>query len=153
MPACKRCDVPLVFHADVYEMLCHRCNAHSLIPRECPKCGSSQIKGFGVGTQRVVDEVAAMFPRARVLRWDRDTASGQGGHAGIMDIFARGEADVLVGTQMIAKGLDIDRVSLVGVISADTGLYLPDFRAPERSLRHAGSRGAQAGAPRPATAG
>jgi primosomal protein N' (replication factor Y) (superfamily II helicase) len=135
VPACRRCDVPLVYHADVYGMLCHRCNAHSLAPRECPKCSSSQIKGFGVGTQRVVDEVAAHFPRARVLRWDRDTASRHGGHAGIMDMFARGEADVLVGTQMIAKGLDIPRVTMVGVVSADTGLYLPDFRAPERSLQ------------------
>src|SRR5205085_1217893 len=135
VPMCKRCEVPLVYHADVFGMLCHRCNAHSRIPRECPKCGSSQIKGFGVGTQRVVEEVAALLPRTRVLRWDRDTASRQGGHANIMELFTRGEADVLVGTQMIAKGLDIPRVTLVGVISADTGLYLPDFRAPERSLQ------------------
>ncbi|MFL5732911.1 MAG: primosomal protein N' [Chloroflexia bacterium] len=135
VPNCLRCDVPLVYHADIYGMLCHRCNAHSLTPRECPKCGSGQIKGFGVGTQKVVDEVTALFPRARVLRWDRDTASRHGGHEGIMDMFTRGDADVLVGTQMIAKGLDIARVTLVGVISADTGLYLPDFRAPERSLQ------------------
>jgi primosomal protein N' (replication factor Y) len=135
VPMCKRCDVPLVYHADVYGMLCHRCNAHSRTPRECENCGSSHIRGFGVGTQKVVDEVAALFRGARVLRWDRDTASRQGGHADIMEMFTRGEADVLVGTQMIAKGLDIDRVTLVGVISADTGLYLPDFRAPERSLQ------------------
>jgi primosomal protein N' (replication factor Y) len=135
VPACTRCEVPLVYHADIFGMLCHRCNAHSLTPRECPKCGSGQIKGFGVGTQKVVDEVAGLFPQARVLRWDRDTASRHGGHEGIMDMFTRGDADVLVGTQMIAKGLDIARVTLVGVISADTGLYLPDFRAPERSLQ------------------
>jgi primosomal protein N' (replication factor Y) (superfamily II helicase) len=119
----------------VYGMLCHRCNAYSLAPRECPRCGSDQIRGLGTGTQRVVDEVATLFPRARVLRWDRDTASRQGGHAGIMEMFARGEADVLVGTQMIAKGLDIARVTLVGVVSADTSLFLPDFRAPERTLQ------------------
>ncbi|HYO49561.1 MAG TPA: primosomal protein N' [Chloroflexia bacterium] len=135
VPMCHRCDVPLVYHADVYGMICHRCNAFSLTPKECPKCGSSHIKGFGVGTQKVVDEMAALFPRARVLRWDRDTASRQGGHADIMDMFMRGEADVLVGTQMIAKGLDIPRVTLVGVISADTGIFLPDFRAPERSVQ------------------
>ncbi len=135
VPMCRRCDVPLVYHADVHGMLCHRCNAHSLTPRECPGCGSSQIKGFGTGTQKVVDEVAALFPRARVLRWDRDTASRQGGHSGIMEMFTHGDADVLVGTQMIAKGLDIARVTLVGVISADTGLFMPDFRAPERSLQ------------------
>jgi primosomal protein N' (replication factor Y) len=135
VPMCRRCDVPLVYHADVHGMLCHRCNAYSLTPRECPKCGSPSIKGFGTGTQRVVDEVAALFPKARVLRWDRDTASRQGGHADMMEMFTRGEADVLVGTQMIAKGLDIARVTLVGVISADTGLFLPDFRAPERSLQ------------------
>jgi primosomal protein N' (replication factor Y) len=135
VPMCPRCDVPLVYHADIHGMLCHRCNAYSLIPRECPKCGSPGIRGFGTGTQKVVDEVAALFPKARVLRWDRDTASRQGGHADMMDMFTKGEADVLVGTQMIAKGLDIARVTLVGVISADTGLFLPDFRAPERSLQ------------------
>jgi primosomal protein N' (replication factor Y) len=135
VPMCKRCDVPLVYHADIHGMLCHRCNAFSLVPRECPKCGSDSIRWFGVGTQKVVDEVAALFPKARILRWDRDTASRQGGHADLMDTFARGEADVLVGTQMIAKGLDIARVTLVGVVSADTGLYMPDFRAPERALQ------------------
>lgn len=135
VPLCPRCDVPLVYHADIYGMLCHRCNAFSLAPRECPKCASSQIKGFGTGTQKVVDEVSALFPDARVLRWDRDTASRHGSHAGLMEMFAQGEADILVGTQMIAKGLDIDKVSLVGVISADTGLFLPDFRAPERTVQ------------------
>jgi primosomal protein N' (replication factor Y) len=138
VPVCRRCDVPLVYHADVYGMLCHRCNAFSLLPHTCARCHSPQVKGFGTGTQRVVDEVSALFPRARVLRWDRDTASRQGqhgGHSGLMEAFARGDADVLVGTQMIAKGLDIDRVTLVGVISADTGLYMPDFRAPERTVQ------------------
>jgi len=138
VPMCRRCDVPLVYHADVYGMLCHRCNAFSLIPQACARCGSPNVKGFGTGTQRVVDEVSALFPRARILRWDRDTASRQGqhgGHGGLMEAFARGEADVLVGTQMIAKGLDIDKVTLVGVISADTGLYMPDFRAPERTVQ------------------
>ena len=134
VPLCERCDVPMVYHADVYGMLCHRCNDSAPVPRYCPKCGG-EIKGFGVGTQRVVDEVAALFPRARVLRWDKDTASRHGGHAGIMDMFTNGEADILVGTQMIAKGLDIARVTLVGVVSADTGLFLPDFRAPERSVQ------------------
>jgi primosomal protein N' (replication factor Y) len=135
VPMCKRCDVPLVYHADIHGMLCHRCNAFSLVPRECPKCGSDSIRWFGTGTQKVVDEVSAMFPNARILRWDRDTASRQGGHGDMMDTFTRGDADVLVGTQMIAKGLDIARVTLVGVISADTGLYMPDFRAPERALQ------------------
>ena len=135
VPMCKRCDVPLVYHADIHGMLCHRCNAFSLVPRECPKCGSDSVRWFGTGTQKVVDEVSALFPQARVLRWDRDTASRQGGHADLMETFTRGEADVLVGTQMIAKGLDIARVTLVGVISADTGLFMPDFRAPERALQ------------------
>jgi primosomal protein N' (replication factor Y) len=135
VPLCRRCDVPLVFHADVYGMLCHRCNAFSLSPRECPRCGSAHIRGMGSGTQRVVDEVGRLFPRARVMRWDRDTASRVGSHDMLMDGFARGEADVLVGTQMIAKGLDLDRVTLVGVVSADTGLFMPDFRAPERTVQ------------------
>ena len=80
--------MPLVYHADIYGMLCHRCNAYSLTPRECPKCGS-QHQRLRTGTQKVVDEVAALFPRARVLRWDRDTASRQGGHADMMDMFTR----------------------------------------------------------------
>lgn len=135
VPECKRCDVPLVYHADIHGMLCHRCNAFALVPRECSKCGSASIRGFGLGTQKVVDEVAALFPQARILRWDRDTAARQSTHADLMDTFARGDADVLVGTQMIAKGLDIARVTLVGVVSADTGLFMPDFRAPERALQ------------------
>jgi primosomal protein N' (replication factor Y) len=135
VPLCRRCDVPLVYHADVYGMLCHRCNAFSLSPRECPRCGSAHIRGMGTGTQRVVDEVNRLFPRARVIRWDRDTASRAGSHDALMSGFARGDADVLVGTQMIAKGLDLDRVTLVGVVSADTGLFMPDFRAPERTVQ------------------
>ena len=95
VPMCRRCDVPLVYHADVYGMLCHRCNAFSLLPHTCERCKSPQVKGFGTGTQRVVDEVSALFPRARVLRWDKDTASRQGehgGHGGLMETFAKGDA-------------------------------------------------------------
>jgi primosomal protein N' (replication factor Y) (superfamily II helicase) len=135
VPLCRRCDVPLVYHADVYGMLCHRCNAFSLSPRECSRCGSAHVRGMGSGTQRVVDEVNKLFPRARVMRWDRDTAARAGSHDVLMEGFARGDADILVGTQMIAKGLDLDRVTLVGVVNADTGLFMPDFRAPERTVQ------------------
>ena len=94
-----------------------------------------RIRYLGVGTQRVEEEVRHLFPRARVLRWDRDVTGGKGAHEEIVRKFSRHEADVLVGTQMIAKGLDFPLVTLVGVISADTGLHMPDFRAPERSFQ------------------
>jgi primosomal protein N' (replication factor Y) len=135
VPKCRYCDVPLVWHADVDLVLCHRCDYHGRAPGVCPECGSEQIKRFGAGTQRVEEEMRKLFPAARVLRWDRDTAARKGAHSAILSAFLAHEADVLVGTQMIAKGLDIPLVTLVGAISADTGLHLPDFRAAERTFQ------------------
>jgi primosomal protein N' (replication factor Y) len=135
VPKCRYCDVPLVWHADVDLVLCHRCDYHGRAPGVCPECGSEQIKRFGAGTQRVEEEMRKLFPAARVLRWDRDTAARKGAHSAILSAFLSHEADVLVGTQMIAKGLDIPLVTLVGAISADTGLHLPDFRAAERTFQ------------------
>lgn len=116
-------------------LICHSCGHSEFVPGNCPSCWSTRIKSFGIGTQRVVEEVATLFPDARTLRWDRDTVTRKGDHARMLDRFLAHEADVLVGTQMIAKGLDLPMVALVGVVAADTGLYLPDFRAGERAFQ------------------
>jgi primosomal protein N' (replication factor Y) len=132
---CRRCDLPLVYHADRNQLLCHHCSRPAPVPHMCPACWSRQIGFFGTGTERVEGEVRRLFPEARVVRWDRDTARGKASHTRIMDTFLRGEADILVGTQMIAKGLDLPQVALVGVVVADTALQLPDFRAAERTFQ------------------
>jgi primosomal protein N' (replication factor Y) len=132
---CPECDIPYTYHASASRLICHRCDKRMVSPRTCPGCGGTRIRYLGVGTQRVEEEVRHLFPQARVLRWDRDATGGKGAHEEIVRTFSRHEADVLVGTQMIAKGLDFPLVTLVGVISADTGLHMPDFRAPERSFQ------------------
>ncbi len=116
-------------------LVCHGCGHQELIPAICSQCLSPRIKAFGVGTQRVEAEVQQLFPEARVLRWDRDSVVGKGAHGRLLDQFLRHEADVLVGTQMIAKGLDLPLVSVVGVVAADVGLHLPDFRSGERTFQ------------------
>ncbi len=131
---CPRCKIPLTHHrGDV--LICHHCNYRQPMPKVCPKCGSHRIKTFGAGTERVMDALRAEFPQARPLRWDRDVTGGKTSHEAILQDFIEHKADVLVGTQMIAKGLDLPLVTLVGVLSADTGLFLPDFRAAERSFQ------------------
>lgn len=143
---CPRCSAPLTVHlvgndsggADVngYEILrCHTCGHRELAPTVCPQCWSARIRHFGIGTQRVVAEVEALFPAARVLRWDRDVTGRKGAHDRLLQAVINHEVDVVVGTQMIAKGLDLPLVTLVGIVSADTGLHLPDFRAGERAFQ------------------
>jgi primosomal protein N' (replication factor Y) len=137
--ACPRCDLPLTYHesrsASHDPLVCHRCNYQEAVPSHCPACASARIKYFGLGTQRVEKAVAEAFPSARVTRWDADTASSRGVHEIFLQQFIEGASDIMVGTQMIAKGLDLPMVTLVGVISADTGLHLPDFRAAERTFQ------------------
>lgn len=132
---CPHCAVTLTYHAAGDSLQCHYCNFTRSSPKTCPKCGSVNIRYFGIGTQRVEDEVKKMFPAARVLRMDVDTTGRKGAHEQILTAFKNGEADILVGTQMIAKGLDFPRVTLVGVVTADTSLNLPDFRAAERTFQ------------------
>ncbi len=132
---CPRCDAPLTYHERAAQLICHRCNARTPIPESCPDCLSRRIRFFGAGTQRIEELVSQIAPRARLLRWDRDTTGRKGSHEQILERFAGHEADVLVGTQMIAKGLDLPLVTLVGVVAADVGLYLPDFRGPERTFQ------------------
>lgn len=133
--ACPRCENPLTFHGADERLTCHHCGYTRRMPRRCPQCGGGRVRQFGAGTQRVQAELEALYPRARVLRWDLDTARGRDGPAVMLAHFAAHRADVLIGTQMIAKGLDLPLVTLVGVISADTGLQLPDFRAAERTFQ------------------
>jgi primosomal protein N' (replication factor Y) len=131
---CRRCDVPLVHHTGGY-LLCHQCNARSRPPAVCPQCGSRRIRYLGLGTQKVVEEIEQVFPGERVLRWDRDIAVATSQHQALLEGFANGKARILVGTQMIAKGLHVPSVTLVGVILADVGLYMPDLRAGERAFQ------------------
>ncbi len=137
---CRRCAVPLTYHllgrgAGEPQLVCHHCNRHEPVPHVCPSCESTRIKFFGVGTQKVEATVQALFPQARTLRWDRDTTGGKWSHEAFLQSFIEHEADVLIGTQMIAKGLDLPLVTLVGVVAADTALHLPDFWASERTFQ------------------
>ena len=132
---CSNCDSSLTFHSAQARLICHHCGKDRRMPEKCPNCGSSRIKQFGAGTQRVQTEIEQLFPAARTLRWDRDTTRGKGAHDAILSSFAAHEADVLIGTQMVAKGLDLPLVTLVGVVLADIGLNLPDYRSPERTFQ------------------
>ncbi|WP_031516167.1 primosomal protein N' [Desulfofalx alkaliphila] len=131
---CPQCDISLTYHFDGV-LRCHYCNHSKVKPQNCPQCKSDAIGYFGIGTQKVEEEICRHFPGAKVLRMDGDTTGRKGSHQEIIDNFRAGRAEVLVGTQMIAKGLDLPGVTLVGVINADTMLYLPDFRAAERTFQ------------------
>ncbi len=132
---CPGCQVPLTYHEGAQRLICHHCSRRFPIPQMCPECGGRRIRYFGTGTQRIQELVRQIAPRARILRWDRDVTGRKGSHEAILERFAAHQADVLIGTQMIAKGLDLPLVTLVGVVSADVGLYLPDFRAAERTFQ------------------
>jgi primosomal protein N' (replication factor Y) len=133
--ACPRCDTPLTYHRQGQALRCHRCGFSQPEPSICPQCESRRIKYFGAGTQQVESALTELFPRARVVRWDADTASSPEAHEAILQRFIERKADIMVGTQMVAKGLDLPLVTLVGVVSADIGLALPDFRAGERTFQ------------------
>ena len=132
---CPQCDVSLTFHAGENALICHYCGRRETPPRSCPVCWSASIRYFGLGAERVETTLKRMFPAARTLRWDRDTARTRQAHEDLLRAFAERQADLLVGTQMIAKGLDLPAVTLVGVVSADVALTLPDFRASERAFQ------------------
>ena len=132
---CPNCDISLTLHMDTKNMNCHYCGFSKDIPQVCPNCKSRSIRYYGTGTQKAYDELAELFPQARILRMDVDTTRKKGSHQALLDQFGRGEADVLLGTQMIAKGLDFPNVTLVGVLNADTALNLPDFRSSERTFQ------------------
>jgi primosomal protein N' (replication factor Y) len=138
---CPRCDLPLTLHTDSLQpanaqtLLCHTCRYTRQMPSKCPACGSAKIRQFGAGTEKVEAEIQTLFPQARTLRWDHDSTRQKGAHDAILNHFASQRANVLIGTQMIAKGLDLPRVTLVGILLADVGLNLPDPLAAERSFQ------------------
>ncbi|OYD06411.1 primosomal protein N' [Paludifilum halophilum] len=132
---CPHCDISLTYHRSNRTLRCHYCGYTEGMPEHCPSCGSSHIRYFGTGTQRVEEELARSLPGLRVIRMDVDTTHQKGAHERLLSAFGAGKADVLLGTQMIAKGLDFPGVTLVGVIAADTTLHLPDFRAAERTFQ------------------
>jgi primosomal protein N' (replication factor Y) len=131
---CRRCDVPLSYHLTEDRLVCHQCNYNIKVPESCPVCKGRRIKFLGIGTQRLEQEVGHSFPQARLLRWDSDVTRGRYAHDLILSKFRAHDADILIGTQMVAKGLDLPLVTLVGVVNADTALNLPDFRGGERTF-------------------
>ena len=132
---CPRCTIALTYHSVEKRLVCHRCRYSVLIPERCPQCFRRYFKFLGIGTQRVEEEVKRFFPDARLLRWDKDVVTRRYAHEEILKEFREHRADILIGTQMIAKGLDLPEVTLAGVINADTGLNFPDFRSGERTFQ------------------
>ncbi len=132
---CDNCSVTLIFHMAQNHLRCHYCGFVKSVPDSCRRCGGIKLKLKGVGTQKVEDEISHIFPEAKVIRMDLDTTAGKKSYDKIMQKFANGEADILLGTQMVAKGLDFSRVTLVGVISADIPMLIPDFRSSERTFQ------------------
>ncbi len=132
---CPRCDTALTYHRAQDRLTCHHCGYQRKMPPSCPVCRSERIRGVGTGTETVEQEVKRLYPEARTLRWDWDTTRQKGSHEIILSHFANHRADLLIGTQMLAKGLDLPYVTLVGVVLADIGLNLPDYRASERTFQ------------------
>jgi primosomal protein N' (replication factor Y) len=132
---CPRCSTQVTYHASNSALLCHICGYQRQVPRKCPDCGGTNIRQFGLGTEKLEASVSEEFPSARVLRWDADTAHYKGSHDLILDHFSQHRADILIGTQMVAKGLDLPLVTLVGVVLTDISLNLPDFHACEQTFQ------------------
>ena len=132
---CEHCDITLNYHSEGNLLKCHYCGQSYKMLTVCPECGGVNLKYSGTGTQRVVEELKKLFPKARILRMDNDTTANKEGHSKILSAFARGEADILVGTQMIAKGHDFPSVTLVGILDADMSLFFSDYRSQERTFQ------------------
>ncbi|WNF35510.1 primosomal protein N' [Bacillaceae bacterium IKA-2] len=132
---CPHCDISLTYHQTTHSIKCHYCGHQEQMPKKCSNCQSEHIRFFGSGTQKVEEEITKVFPDARVIRMDVDTTRKKGSHEKLLTAFAEGKADILLGTQMIAKGLDFPNITLVGVLAADSMLNLPDFRASERTFQ------------------
>ena len=132
--ACPNCDLPLTYHRTSNQCLCHLCGFERRLPPSCAHCSASKLKLLGAGTQKIELSLQELFPQARVLRADRDTTSKRAAHQKIYENFKKGAADILLGTQIVAKGLDLPQVTLVGILLADSGLHFPDFRAAEKTF-------------------
>src|SRR6185503_14255333 len=132
---CGLCDVALTFHRRIGRAVCHACCTETPPPKACPSCTAPALRFLGAGSERIEAEIGRLLPGARVLRMDSDTMVRREDYESALERFGRGEIDVLVGTQMLAKGLDFPRVTVVGIVSADVSLHLPDFRAAERTFQ------------------
>ena len=135
VPRCTRCDVTLTLHRSQRALTCHYCGASYPIPTSCPNCQSHELQSRGYGTERIEDGLERLFPEARIARMDLDTTRSRVGYEQLLHDFQRGLTDILVGTQMVTKGLDFQHVSLVGVLNADTMFSMPDFRSHERAFQ------------------
>lgn len=135
VPRCQNCDVSLTYHKNTHQLACHYCGSVYPVPAQCPNCEEANIKSHGYGTERIEDLIKEYFPQARVARMDLDTTRSRLNYEQILHDFQQGETDILVGTQMVTKGLDFDRVSVVGILNADTMLNQPDFRSYERAFQ------------------
>jgi len=135
IPECEHCDVSLTYHQFGEEMRCHYCGFKEKVPHACPACGSNKLSAVGLGTERIEESLSLLFPEARIARMDLDTTRSKYGYQRLLEDFGGGNVDILVGTQMITKGLDFDRVTVVGIMDADRILYFPDFRAGERAFQ------------------
>ena len=134
VPKCQNCDVSLTLHKNMNQMTCHYCGYTYAVPTECPCCGSTELKGRGYGTEKIEDQVCDLFPEARVARMDLDTTRTRNAYERLINDFSTGKTNVLIGTQMVSKGLDFDRVAVVGILDADSMLNYPDFRAYEHAF-------------------
>ena len=134
IPTCENCSVALTYHSRNGRLMCHHCGYSQPMPETCPECGGTHLKLIGSGTQSIEDELQELLPEAQILRMDADTTEGRVSHEKLLDSFAKGKADILLGTQMVAKGLDFDNVTLVGVLEADLSLYCGDYHATERTF-------------------
>lgn len=150
VPTCEFCDVSLTYHQNIHRLVCHYCGATYDVPESCPQCGENDLRSWGFGTEKIEEEVQKRFPNARTARLDLDTTHTRNSYENILNDFAKQQTDILIGTQMVSKGLDFDNVHVVGILNADTMLTRPDFRAFERSFQmmaqvagRAGRRGKQ----------
>ena len=134
VPKCKNCDVSLTLHKNINLLTCHYCGYTYPVPTECPNCGSTELQGRGYGTEKIEDQIAEIFPEARIARMDLDTTRTRNAYERLIADFSQGKTNLLIGTQMISKGLDFDKVSVVGILNADSMLNYPDFRAYEHAF-------------------
>ena len=132
---CPHCSIALTYHTSDKRIRCNRCGYSATPSSSCPRCNSVAVTYFGIGTQRIEDEIAKSFPKARVLRYDKDSVGKRGSHEKFFTAISQGEADILIGTQMVAKGLDVGNVTLVGIVAADTALHIPEFRSTEHTFQ------------------
>lgn len=135
VPKCKNCDVSLTYHKGLNQLTCHYCGYTQSLPASCPACGGVELMHKGLGTERIEEDVQLIFPEARVARMDLDTTRTRTAYERIIADFEQGKTDILIGTQMVSKGLDFERVSVVGILNADTMLNYPDFRSYERAYQ------------------